>query len=363
MADARVLLERHKPRLAYDALEAYFADSAAIWTDSPANVLKRADGTVLARAPQLSLADLGPHVYADGRRVLAGDSIGETTRDYAKHAAALHRDPKYGNRVHGHARSDRNGRLWLQYWLFYYYNDFLLAGPFTAGDHEGDWELVQIRLGPSEQPEQAVYGQHKSAESKAWKDVPKAPNAPATPLVYVARGSHANYFEPGSHWTGVWFDEADGRGPAITPTLEVLGDSQPAWTQWPGSWGDTKPTCSPLDSSSPLSPGRRPHWLDPSAFATAASKTVTKPAPATPAAPEIQARRLGDRIVVTHDAPPGASAIVVGIRPEGSTEPAVTRAIAAGAAVEFPADARSHEVWASAVAPGNVASASVGTQA
>ena len=36
-------------------------------------------------------------------------------------------------------------------------NDFQLLGPlFSGGKHEGDWEVVQIRLGPSEQPEQAT---------------------------------------------------------------------------------------------------------------------------------------------------------------------------------------------------------------
>ena len=53
MTDARVLLERHRPRLVYDSQEAYFADSAAIWTDSPTNVLGAADGTVLAKPPKL----------------------------------------------------------------------------------------------------------------------------------------------------------------------------------------------------------------------------------------------------------------------------------------------------------------------
>ncbi len=121
--------------------------------------------------------------------------------------------------------------------------------------------MVQIRLNASEQPEQAVYSQHKSAESHAWKDTPKAGD---TPLVYVARGSHANYFSAGSHWTGTWFDQADGKGPQIAPTLEVLTDTAPAWLLWPGSWGDTKPGILPIDSSSPISPGRRNHWLDPS---------------------------------------------------------------------------------------------------
>src|SRR3954451_17212362 len=254
MTDTRTLLERYKPKLVYDSQEAYFADSAAIWTDSPSNVLKRADGTVLARPPQLKLQFLGPHTYPDGRNVLSDDVIGETTMDYAKHAAALHKNADYRDRAHGHARPDRNGRLWLQYWLFYYYNDFQLLGPLASGGkHEGDWELVQIRLGPSEQPEQIVFSQHRAAESKAWADVKKS--GQNTPLVYVARGSHANYFGAGSHFTGTWFDQADGKGPQISPTLVVVGDSTPAWTQWPGAWGDTKATSSPLDSNSPTSIG------------------------------------------------------------------------------------------------------------
>lgn len=355
MTDARTLLQRHRPRLVYDSQEAYFADAAAILTDAPTNVLKRADGTVLARPPKLSLAFLGPHVYGDGTKVLGADVIGDTTRNYARNAAALHRDPRYRDRVHGHARRDAQGRLWLQYWLFYYYNDFQLLGPLlSGGKHEGDWELVQLRLNASEQPEQVVFSQHQRAESKAWAAVKKAGHSP---VVHVARGSHANYFTPGSHWTGVWFDQADGKGPQITPALEVLDDANPAWVLWPGRWGDTRPTASPADASSPNSPGRRPHWLNPAALTGVAPRRASAPAP-----PRTSTRRAGDRLVVAYEAPPNATALVVALRPAGSDAPAVSRAFALDGArgeVELPAGDRDYDVWTSVVRPDGSASEGV----
>src|SRR3954469_8484855 len=193
MTDASSLLARHSPRLAYDSQEAYFADSAAIWTDSAANVLKRAKGAEVAQPPTLALGYLGAHTYKDKQAVLSDDVIGETTKDYARHAAALHRDPRYRDRLHGRSRRDSQGRLWLQYWFFYYYNDFQLAGPLlTGGKHEGDWEMIQIRLDDAEQPVEAVFAQHANAERHDWGYVARA--GASTPLVYVARGSHASYF-------------------------------------------------------------------------------------------------------------------------------------------------------------------------
>ena len=351
MTDVGVLLERHRPRLVYDSHEAYFADSAAIWTDSPTNVLKRADSTVVARPPKLTLAFLGSAYGAT-----ATDAIGDTTRTYAANAAKLHAQAKYRNRVHGHARRDSQGRLWLQYWLFYYYNDYQLLGPLSGGNHEGDWELVQLRLDAAEKPVQIVFSQHKQAQSKAWKDAPKAGN---TPIVYVARGSHANYFSKGSHWTGNWFDQADGKGPQIVPALDVLADAVPAWVVWPGFWGDTRPGTLPLDSSSPISPGLRQHWLDPSKLAGAGPKAG---APPTPAAPKASARRSGETLVVRYDAPPDATALAVARRPKGSDEPAITKAFPidhAKGEVEIPADDRDYDVWTSVLGADGLASEGV----
>jgi hypothetical protein len=349
VTDPRTLLERHRPRLVYDAQEPYFADSAAIWTDSQTNVLRRADGTVIARPPTLSLAYLGSY-KAD-----RGDVIGDTTRRFASSAAALHAQPRYANRMYGHARKDRNGDLWLQYWFFYYYNDFQLVGSLLAGGkHEGDWELAQVRLDAQERPVVAVYTQHREAERRPWRDVIKHG---ARPVVYVARGSHAGYFEAGSHWTGHWFDRADGKGPRIDPKLEIVDDPQPAWLRWPGHWGDTKAD-GPLDSNSPASPGLRRHWKDPLELIETA--TPTKPAP-TPPPPKTIVHRVADLHVVTFQAPPDATALVVATRPRGTDLPATTNAFpldASTGAVEVPAQSDDDEVWTSVVAPGQAPSQS-----
>jgi hypothetical protein len=365
MTDAHALLARHTPRLVYDSQEAYFADSAAIWTDSASNVLKRANGTLLAKPPQLALGYLGAHTYADGKPVLADDAIGETTRDYAKHAAALHANAAYRNRIHGRARRDSQGRLWLQYWFFYYYNDFQVIF-VSGGKHEGDWEMIQIRLDANEQPVEAVFAQHAGAERQDWSFVSKPAGAPDTPLVYVARGSHASYFRAGTHPTTVWFDRADGKGPTIAPALVDL-DPVPGWAAWPGFWGDTKATPSPLDSSSPRGPAGHAQWSNPGVLIDTARRTAAARAaaarPAAAPAPTVSARRAGPGLVVAYDtggAP--AAALVVSTRPAGSQAPATLHPVeitTSTGEIEFPyaaEDGRPLEVAVSTAQPGGVAS-------
>ncbi|HEX9091985.1 MAG TPA: PrsW family glutamic-type intramembrane protease, partial [Anaerolineales bacterium] len=73
----------------------------------------------------------------------------------------------------------------IQYWLYYFYNDWF-------NKHEGDWELVEVILRANGQPESVVYSQHHGGVRRTWSTTPV--EGSTHPVVYVARGSHANYF-------------------------------------------------------------------------------------------------------------------------------------------------------------------------
>src|SRR5829696_4024957 len=130
MADHEAVLRRFQPGLVYDSNEAFFADSAAEWTDNPGNVLRRygehgEPGAVLAAAvpgsgqEQLSLEFLGHPSYRDGSAYDEGDAISDPKRDYRDQYVALRQNSAYKNRMYGRAKEDSDGRVWLQYWFFY----------------------------------------------------------------------------------------------------------------------------------------------------------------------------------------------------------------------------------------------------
>jgi hypothetical protein len=139
--DPAALLQRFQPQLRYDSQEAFFADSAAEWTDNPRNVLRRATKpgdapSIIAAAtpggtqPQLSLEFLGHPSYANGALSERGDNISDPAGDYRNQYVALRTRGGYANRMYGRALADSHGQLWLQYWFFYFYNDYNLAGNF-----------------------------------------------------------------------------------------------------------------------------------------------------------------------------------------------------------------------------------------
>lgn len=129
------LLERHKPSLRYDSLETYFADSAEIWLANPHSRLSDANGkTIASAADRLSLSFLDPERYPEGPAVQRSDFIESTRGDYQRQYSDLRaarpelRNVIYARSVESHAR------LWLQYWFFYFFNDYQLA--WGIGVHE-----------------------------------------------------------------------------------------------------------------------------------------------------------------------------------------------------------------------------------
>ena len=108
----------------------------------------------------------------------------------------------------GYRREVMGGGLtWIQYWLWYLYNPKLVV---VTGDHEGDWEFVQVGYA-GEEPVCVTASQHRSGGARMWWDVDRRDGRP---LIYPALGSHANFFEPVDQLPEVG-DRSDGKGPVL----------------------------------------------------------------------------------------------------------------------------------------------------
>lgn len=219
-------------------------------TVGDSNVLLTQGGDPLAYANPdlgwnpLSLSTLDPYSYPwlGGPAPSASDKLnarGNNEDTYADDANRLRTSNPdfYANQTYAQARSDeRTGDLWLQYWFFYYNNPQNVMG---VGAHEGDWELMQIRLDGNRAPQEVVYGQHTSGtqERCPWSLVEKDSSDPDVPIVYVANASHANYLVPGPHPRTFPepTDITDGRVRA-RPKVNRVVDGSPGWAFWPGNW-------------------------------------------------------------------------------------------------------------------------------
>ncbi len=322
VADVGELLARYSPFVQYDSLEVYSADSPATMSDCETvahphgNVLVHGGHELAAagatrREAVLDLAFLHGGHYPDAPHtaVAADDYIDVVGKEYIAEAHAMHLLPGVANQVYGHAAHDREGGLWLQYWFFYYYNDKASLG---MGLHEGDWEMVQLRIGASGEPDVVTYAQHKRGERCAWEDVEKEGGAP---VVYSARGSHASYLRRGNHATEVpliGWDYNDAGGPLARPQVNVITDNDPAWVAWPGRWGSTRVEGEvigfAIGDDSPVGPRRHSQWSDPLKFhEEAVAARSLAPVVGTnlvrPSSPSVAATRAGDRAGVSFTFP------------------------------------------------------------
>ena len=173
-------------------------------------------------------------------------------RCYEKFAGLLSRAPivTYGRVWRNDTGGDRDVGYVLQYWLFYYFDDWRneRVDPTIWQIHEGDWEVVNVALNRCKSPIYAAYSEHKEGLRRPWSAV----HAPGErPHVYVGLGSHANFFRPGVHPTQKqWLPalarpfvdkyhlhDVAGAEPPVDPTVVLLTPDTP-WLSFEGPWGE-----------------------------------------------------------------------------------------------------------------------------
>ena len=162
------------------------------------------------------------------------------------------------------------GKLALQYWFFYVFNDW-------NNTHEGDWEMIQIVF-DADTPEEALargptevgYSQHSSAERAAWGDEKLEIVDGTHPVVYPASGSHANFFASElylmrSEAEGVGCDDTTGPSRAVRPTIETVPAAQDEylaiypWLGFEGRWGEKQSSFF----NGPTGPNLKTQWEKP----------------------------------------------------------------------------------------------------
>ena len=156
-------------------------------------------------------------------------------------------------------------QLMLRYWMFY---------PLDR-NHEGDWEFVQLEfdaLGETDQsillsrilgnniaPSRVVYAAHGIPDFECVNSSRQLTRRDEHPEVYVARGSHASYYQAATTNFGLTVSDLDGflddtsaDGDELLPTgllpqlgenqseyvLSVISTESSPWFRFAGKWGE-----------------------------------------------------------------------------------------------------------------------------
>ena len=271
------LLARFSPYLQYDSLR---LPRRLCRGDGRALLRRRLEVELRERAPEERQGvrvctaegeireEARPRIPREALRERPGGAGGRLLdaagKRYVEDARRLHGDPRYADRTYGNVVRESTGATWLQYWFFYYYND---KNFFGVGLHEGDWEMIQLRLGRDEEPDAATFAQHREGQAFNWSNLElKSSPSGDVPVVYVGRGLHASFASARRALSDLplpFPDYADGEGPLVRPALEVITSDTPKWVLWPGKWGsaarpDRAEPEGPVEETDGVSPeGRR----------------------------------------------------------------------------------------------------------
>lgn len=166
-------------------------------------------------------------------------------------------------------QSDEPNLVFLQYWFYWYYNDW-------NNKHESDWEGITLKFeasSPDEAltvgPSEVGYSQHEGGERADWDDA-KLERQGDHPVVYSSAGSHASYYGSAVYLgrgasEGFGCDDTSGPSQRLAPNVvllpdEVVDPDDPlAWLAFDGRWGERQHGAF----NGPTGPAVKDRWLEP----------------------------------------------------------------------------------------------------
>jgi hypothetical protein len=222
------------------------------------------DPTVMRAPGAADLFNLGEGFYLDS----PGDSLQPGCVYEQDHDRFNEGQPAV---VYAHIaqQPDEPDQLAVQYWLYWYYNDW-------NNKHEGDWEFVQLLFDASTvaealatEPTSTGYAQHEGGEHADWNG-DKLQREGTHPVVYSSQRSHASYYNAALYMgrsasEGFGCDNTDEPSTRVEPDVVLLPDGADdpadplAWVDFEGRWGERH--ASP--NNGPTGPNTKPQWSEP----------------------------------------------------------------------------------------------------
>jgi hypothetical protein len=216
------LASQYAPVLHFTSGEKFYPTSVNYIISSSVLKQRYSDGTsaVIDSAPKPT--NLGTHTSTSLFLSNKLETFEDIAADYAVNAESA------GYYAYVHVVRSGSSTV-IQYWLFYIFNN----GPMN--NHQGDIEVIQVFLDADGTPHAVLASQHGAGENVAWNDVEKDDTHP---VIYVAQGSHANYFRSYQGKIGLENDIVGSDGKTLSATqLSLVQLNSQSWLDFKGRWG------------------------------------------------------------------------------------------------------------------------------